>query len=303
MKIDTIGIIPPSLAGRGEPRFEFPLHPPSRSETMGDLLQAGRICFSPSGKVSPARVNTSTSESSDQQPETGAGCVVTLCTYNDTLPCLLSEILTQLPESRVLVVDDSSPDGTGELADSMAATDPRILVHHRHGVRGLGTATLYAFQAALKLGGEFLVNLDADFSHHPRHLRQLLRTLRTSSADVAIGSRYVQGGKIVGWPIRRHVMSRCINTWARMWMHLSTRDCSGSYRCYRMALLRRIDFSKFRSHGYAVQEELLYRCARAGATFVEVPITFEDRLAGESKINLKEALTAVAIIARCGMER
>ncbi len=251
------------------------------------------------------RVNADTSDSAAVNSAGGANCVITVCTYNEheNLVRLVEGIRAYLPDAWILVVDDLSPDGTGALADELAQQDSRIQVHHRQGPRGLGNATLHAFQAALALNTEYVINLDADYSHHPRHLPELLQALQESGADVAIGSRYVSGGKIEGWPWRRHMMSRCINVWSRFWMKLTPRDCSGSYRCYKTSLLKKVDFESFRSRGYAVQEELLFRCAQAGAQFVEVPITFEDRRAGESKINLKEAVNAVRIIARCGMEK
>lgn len=231
--------------------------------------------------------------------------VVTICTYNEkeNLPRLVEEIFQSLPRCHILIVDDDSPDGTGKLAEEMALHNPQIKCLHRFEERGLGTATLHAFQSALADDYEYLINLDADFSHHPRYLPNLLESLQKSGADVAIGSRYVNGGEIVGWPIKRHLMSRSINIWARFWLNLKTQDCSGSYRCYRCSLLRKIDFTAFRSKGYAVQEELLFRCAQAGARFVETPICFEERHAGQSKINLKEALTAVKTIVQCGLER
>ncbi len=231
--------------------------------------------------------------------------VVTLCTYNESenLPGMLKEIRTVLPEGDILVVDDESPDGTGEIADQMAKTDSHIHVLHRKGERGLGSATLKAFQVSLERDYDLLVNLDADFSHPPRYIPELIEAIQTSRADVAIGSRYVPGGKIIGWPIKRHLMSRCINIWSRLFLRLKVKDCSGSYRCYRCSMMKNIDFDRFRSRGYSVQEELLFRCAQAGAKIVESPITFEERQVGESKINLKEAVRAVFVIARCGWER
>jgi len=231
--------------------------------------------------------------------------VITVCTYNEreNLPRLIETIFSYLPETDILVVDDESPDGTGQLAEEIGSRDSRVKVKIRRGERGLGTATLFGFKTALEAGYSFIINLDADFSHHPRHLPELLAPVKSGAADVAIGSRYIPGGGVKGWPLKRQLMSHCINVWTRVWMRLKPRDCSGSYRCYRGDTLRKIDFSRFRAKGYAVQEELLFRAARAGARFQEVPIMFEDRVVGESKINLKEAVTAVQVIARCGLER
>ncbi len=231
--------------------------------------------------------------------------VVTICTYNerDNLGRLLTTIRETLPQADIMVVDDNSPDGTGDLADERAQADPAIHVLHRYNERGLGTATIHAFQQALERGYDILINLDADFSHDPKYFIDLLTALDDQQADVAIGSRYVESGGVQGWPLKRKFMSSAINAWSRFWLGLKTRDCSGSYRAYRCALLRKIDFSKFLSQGYSVQEELLYRCAQAGATFTEVPIVFVDREVGTSKINLSESMKAVWLIARCGCER
>ncbi|MCG6156676.1 polyprenol monophosphomannose synthase [Rubinisphaera margarita] len=230
--------------------------------------------------------------------------VVTVCTYNESenIGRLLTEIRSSLPEADILVIDDESPDGTGQVVLDRAASDPKVYLHSRHGERGLGSATLFAFQHVIAQDYDILINLDADFSHHPRYLPELVKALQTTDADVAIGSRYVASGSIKGWPLKRHIMSKSINFWARSWMGLPIRDCSGSYRAYRCDLLRKVDFSEFRSRGYSVQEELLFRCARGGAKFTEVPIEFVDREVGESKINMNEAMKAVWIIARCGLE-
>ncbi len=231
--------------------------------------------------------------------------LITLCTYNEAenLPRLLGELRSVLPQGDILIIDDDSPDGTGKIADEKAAADSHIRVVHRKGERGLGSATLKAFQLSLERNYDLLINMDADFSHPPRYIPALIDALQTEQADVAVGSRYVPGGKIVGWPLKRHLMSRCINIWSRIFLGLKARDCSGSYRCYRCSMLRKIDFSRFRSRGYSVQEELLFRCAQVGAKIVESPIVFEERRLGDSKINMKEAIRAVFVILRCGLER
>lgn len=230
---------------------------------------------------------------------------MTICTYNESenLSRLVKEIHAVAPLVDILVVDDDSPDGTGKLADQLAKENSRIHVIHRIGERGLGTAMLKALEHCIDAGYDLLINMDADFSHHPRYIPEIIQALHDSNADVSIGSRYVPGGKIVGWPLKRHFMSRCINIWSRLCLGLKTRDCSGSYRCYRCSMLRQIDFSRFRSRGYSVLEELLFRTAQVGAKIVESPIIFEDRQKGESKINLKEAVWAVFIILRCSLER
>jgi dolichol-phosphate mannosyltransferase len=228
--------------------------------------------------------------------------LVTLCTFNEAenIRQLIPEIQHFAPHAEVLVIDDNSPDGTGRLADEMAARDPRIHALHRPGKLGLGTATLAGMRYALEHGFECLINMDADFSHHPRHIPALLDLMQ--SVDVAIGSRYVPGGGVVGWGLWRHFMSQGINWYARLLLRLRTRDNSGSYRCYRVAKLRELDFSKFRARGYAFQEEVLYRCRRIGCRFGETPITFEDRRYGQTKINYREVVSALWVILRLGWE-
>ncbi|RPI82492.1 MAG: polyprenol monophosphomannose synthase [Planctomycetaceae bacterium] len=227
--------------------------------------------------------------------------LVTLCTYNerDNLIALLPEIWRFVPTADILVVDDNSPDGTGQLVEDWSRRDARVRVLRRPGKLGLGTAILAALQYAVERDYDWVLNLDADFSHPPRFIPALLAC--RDHADLVIGSRYVPQGDIVGWPVRRHLMSRAINFYARWLLWLSTRDCSGGYRCYRVSTLRKLDLSKLRSHGYAVQEELLFHLNRAGARFAETPITFEERRYGASKINLGEGLQAAWIILRLGV--
>jgi dolichol-phosphate mannosyltransferase len=224
--------------------------------------------------------------------------LVSLCTYNerDNLVTLIPEIWRFVPRAEILIVDDNSPDGTGSLADEWAARDARVHVVHRPGKLGLGTATLAALSYAVQHDYTLVLNLDADFSHHPRFIPSILAALE--SADVVIGSRYVVGGGAVGWGLRRHLMSRAINTYARVLLRLKTRDNSGAFRCYRVAKLRELKFDRFVARGYAIQEELLYRCRKIGCRFAEVPIVFEERRYGKSKINLGEAVAAGWIILR-----
>ena len=228
--------------------------------------------------------------------------LVTLCTYNEreNLGEIIPEIFRFAPHANILAIDDNSPDGTGQLADELAAQDSRVHVLHRAGKLGLGTATLAGFAYAIEQGYDLLINLDADFSHHPRHLPALLECM--SRADVSIGSRYVVGGGVVGWGLKRHLMSQGINWYARLLLRLRTKDNSGSYRCYRIAKLRELDLSKFRARGYAFQEEVLYRCRRIGCRFEETPIMFEDRRYGESKINLREVIEALRVLLVLGWD-
>ena len=232
----------------------------------------------------------------------GHSLLVSLCTYNehDNLEPLIAAIHEHAPDADVVVIDDGSPDGTGQLADRLADADPRIHVEHRAQKLGLGTALLAAIDYALEHDYEYLLNLDADFSHHPRYIPALRAAM--DQADVAIGSRYVDGGEIEDWGAQRKVMSWLINTYARSLLRLPLRDTSGSFRCYRLSELRKLDFSLFKARGYAVLQELLYRCRRMDCTFAEVPITFENRRHGQSKINYREVAAALSVIFRLGVE-
>ena len=200
-------------------------------------------------------------------------------------------ILEHAPDAHVMVIDDNSPDGTGRIADEIAANDERVLVTHRTGKLGLGTATVSGLRYAIDNNYTYVLNLDADFSHHPKHIPALRECM--NRCDVAIGSRYVAGGGVIGWGLKRHFMSRAINFYARFFMGLKTKDNSGSYRCYRVSKLDRLDFDLAKARGYAFQEEILYRCRRVGCTFEETPITFDDRRLGYSKINWKEVVAAL----------
>jgi dolichol-phosphate mannosyltransferase len=163
---------------------------------------------------------------------------------------------------------------------------------HRAGKLGLGTATIAGLRHALQNGYACAITMDADFSHDPRHLPELMEAL-ARGADVAIGSRYVDGGRIEGWPWQRRWISRCVNGFARRWLRLPVRDTSGAYRAYRAEILRRVALETVRAKGYAVFEELLFVLRRAGARFEEVPITFVDRQFGQSKVSWREAVRSL----------
>ncbi len=229
--------------------------------------------------------------------------LVTLCTYNEreNLEPLVDQIINVAPDVDVLVIDDNSPDGTGQLADTIARQHPQVHVLHRPLKQGLGKATLAGLHVALEQGYDYWLNMDADFSHAPQDIPALLGGMQ--EADVVIGSRYVAGGGTVGWGIKRHLMSRTINLYARLLLGLKTKDNSGAFRCYRLSRLRELDLSRFLATGYAVQEELLYRCRRVGCRFREVPITFRDREHGQSKINRKEAVLAIWVLLQLAGER
>jgi dolichol-phosphate mannosyltransferase len=230
-----------------------------------------------------------------------ARILIALATYNerDNLAPLLAEIHKTVPAADLLVIDDNSPDGTGRLADELAAGNPHLHVLHRPGKLGLGTAILAAMRYALEHNFDLFVNMDADFSHHPRYLPALLAGM--DDQDVMIGSRYVSGGGSENWPLSRRLMSRSINTLVSLLMRIPARDCSGAYRCYRVSKLRESQLERVRSRGYSFQQEVLYRCRKAGCKIGETPIIFENRRAGKSKVNIREAVRSIAMIFRIGV--
>lgn len=228
--------------------------------------------------------------------------LVAVATYNEieTLPSLVDAIQAALPYADLLVVDDKSPDGTGEWADGRASADKRVSVVHRAGKLGLGSATFEAMRWAIARDYEVLCTLDADWSHPPERLPDLVAAL--DQADVAIGSRYSPGGAIRDWPIGRRVMSRVVNVSARRLLRVPVRDLSGAFRAYRVERLKALDFDAMHATGYAYLEEILWRLKHLGATFAEVPITFSERRAGASKINRAEALAAARLLVQLGAQ-
>jgi dolichol-phosphate mannosyltransferase len=203
------------------------------------------------------------------------------------------------PQADIMVIDDNSPDGTGRWCDEQAANEPRLLCVHRSGKLGLGTATIAAMQYAIEHGYDQMLNMDADFSHHPRYIPAILAGME--AADVSIGSRYCPGGGTKDWPFKRRFMSWAVNTYARLLLGLKPKDTSGAFRCYRVEHLKKLDFTKIVSRGYSFQEEILWRLKRAHARMSETPIVFADRERGVSKINQKEALAALWILFRLGI--
>ena len=223
--------------------------------------------------------------------------LIALCTYNErqNVELLIPQLRAAVPEADLLFVDDNSPDGTGRYIAEVSATDPHVKLLHREKKEGLGVAIRAGFTYAVEQGYDLLVNMDADFSHPANVIPRLLTA--AEQHDVVIASRYVAGGGVVGWPVQRRFMSWGINTYVRVLLGLKTRDNSGSFRCYRVELLKRADLSRITCRGYAVFEELLYRLKQAGATFVEIPFTFEERRFGTTKINFQEAFRALGNLA------
>lgn len=224
--------------------------------------------------------------------------LVALATYNEieNLPGLVDTILQKLPAADVLVVDDNSPDGTGRWCDERAQSDRRLRCIHREGKLGLGSATIVALRDGISRGYEVVVTMDADWSHDPEYLPELVAA--TEHADVAIGSRYIEGAGVEGWPWHRRWMSRAINRLSRQLLRLPIRDTSGAFRAYRVGKLKQLDLNQIRAAGYAYLEEILWHFAQIDATFAEVPITFRERRAGKSKINVREAAGKLSTLLR-----
>jgi dolichol-phosphate mannosyltransferase len=197
----------------------------------------------------------------------------------------------------VLVVDDNSPDGTGELADSIARADAGVHVLHRSGKLGLGSAHIAGLHYGVENGYDLVVTMDADGSHNPIHLPALIGAARDCSG-LAIGSRYVPGGSIVGWKRHRLVLSWSANTYARTILGIRIHDCTSGYRCYPRAVIERIDLDRIVADGYAFLIEMLYICLKLRFPVTEVPIRFEDRLAGRSKVSSAEIAKSLALVPR-----
>jgi len=229
-------------------------------------------------------------------PEATPGVWLVLPTYDEAenLEPLLAAVLPRLAATghphRVLVVDDGSADGTGHLAEAIAAREPAVAVLHRPRPAGIGPAYLAGFRAALAGGASLVLAMDADFSHDPADLPRLVAA--AGSADLVLGSRYVPHGRTVGWPLARRVVSRAGCLYARAVLGVGVDDLTSGFRCYRRAVLEAIDLSAIRARGYAFQIEMAYGAARAGFRIEEVPITFRERVAGRSKMTPRIALEA-----------
>jgi dolichol-phosphate mannosyltransferase len=275
----------------------------------GDMLVLAQarcaIWFAPRGSAiacfrdEPAVPDPSAPPSDDSHK-----LLVSLATYNEAgnLRPLVDTIRQFAPRSAILVIDDNSPDGTGRIADELRDALRDVHVIHRPGKLGLGTATLAAVRYAIDNHFDYLLNLDADFSHPPRFIPDLLRGM--ADHDVMIGSRYVPGGGVEGgFNLKRRLMSSGINGYARLMLGLTSKDNSGAFRCYRVSKLAEIDLDQIRSRGYSFQEEILFWCKAFGCRIGETPILFENRRAGTSKINMREAVSALWILLQLGAGR
>lgn len=227
----------------------------------------------------------------DERPNDQSLAII-IATYNeiDNLPTLVEQLTSLLPDAKILVIDDNSPDGTGKWCDENKIRFPSLHCLHRAGKLGLGSATIEGFRWAIKHGHPFIATMDADFSHDPASLPNLYQKLSRNADEklaAAIGSRYVAGGAIEGWPMFRRLASKAVNRFARLWLGLNTRDNSGAFRVYRTSALKTIGLESIHSKSYAYLEEILYRLKQAGFEFTELPIVFKDRELGVTKTNWK----------------
>ena len=227
--------------------------------------------------------------------------LVSLATYNEraNLELLLPNIVRHWPSADVLVVDDNSPDGTGDLVRELAQRDRRFRLLPRSGKLGLGTAILAGMRYAIEHNYDVFINMDADLSHDPCHLSALLAGMERH--DVMIGSRYVPGGRTVDWPLSRYLISRMVNLLVRFLFRFRAKDLSGAYRCYRVSKLREAGLDQVRSRGYSFMQEVLFRCQRVGCRIGETPIVFVERQAGVSKVSLFESMRSLGRLLTLGI--
>ncbi len=229
--------------------------------------------------------------------------VMVVPTYNerDNLAWIVGRLRAAVPQADVLVVDDGSPDGTGAVADELAAEDPQISVLHRTAKAGLGAAYLHGFAVALERGYDVVGEMDADGSHQPEQLPRLLAALE--DADLVIGSRYVRGGSVVNWPMSRKALSMGGNLYARLLLGIPLRDVTAGYRVFRRSTLEKIDLGSVESAGYIFQTDLAFRSLQAGLRVVEIPIEFVERVRGESKMSRDVALESLRRITGWGLRQ
>jgi dolichol-phosphate mannosyltransferase len=233
-------------------------------------------------------------------PAVGTGAWVVLPTYEEAenLPGIAFAILAALPGATLLVVDDNSPDGTGRIADDLAKSEPRIRVRHRPGKQGIGRAYLDGFHVARDAGATVICQMDADWSHDPTMLPRLLAPITDDGADLVIGSRYVKGGRVLDWGLGRRLISRCGSLFARTVLSLRPHDLTGGFKAWRASTLAAIPSEGVHAGGYVFQIEMTYRAARGGARIREVPITFQDRRVGRSKMSRRIIAEALLVVVR-----
>jgi dolichol-phosphate mannosyltransferase len=231
-------------------------------------------------------------------PPAGPRIWIIVPTYNerDNVGPITEAILGAVPEAHVLIVDDGSPDGTGEFADELARANAAIAVLHRQAKQGLGRAYVAAFEDLLERGADVIVQMDADFSHPVRYLPDLLGPIAAGDADVVLGSRYVQGGHIPRWNVFRRLVSRGGSLFASVVLLMPYRDLTGGFKAWRAEVLEEIDLDRLHAGGYAFQIETTFRARLAGARIVEVPITFEERRVGQSKMSMAIFMEAFRLV-------
>ena len=224
-------------------------------------------------------------------------------TYNEraNIERFVASVRAAAPEADLLIVDDASPDGTGELADQIAARDPKVRVLHRPGKLGLGTAYVEAFTKGLREGYDLFFEMDADGSHDPRYLADFFRAV-DEGADVVVGSRNIPGGGVEGWGLGRHVLSKGGSLYSRIILGVPIRDMTTGYKAFTRRALETIGLSDIRSNGYSFQIEMTYRALQRGLKVVEVPIVFVDRMVGQSKMSRRIFLEAVGVVWRLRLE-
>jgi dolichol-phosphate mannosyltransferase len=234
----------------------------------------------------------------------GAGTWVVLPTYDeaDNIRPVSEAILAALPGATLLVVDDDSPDGTGRIADDLAAADGRIRVRHRAAKQGLGRAYLDGFRIALEGGAEVVVQMDADFSHDPTALPSLIGPVVDGTADLVIGSRYTTGGGVLDWGLGRRVISRGGSLFARTVLGLGPHDLTGGFKAWRAGTLAAVPFDGVHAGGYVFQIEMTFRASRAGARVREIPIVFRDRRSGQSKMSRRIVVEALVVVVQLRLE-
>ena len=269
---------------RSAVRVQFKLHPLNFQRPRQPLDRPQRSPADYRESHNGAYLTTVLDSSPDASPP---HCLVIVPTYNEAanIERLIADVLAQGSQFDILIVDDDSPDGTGDMVAELATEMPRVHLLKRSGKRGLGSAYVEGFQQALRMGARYICQMDADFSHQPRYLSQLLVNAE-QGVDVVLGSRNIPFGRVENWSLTRKILSKGGSLYARTVLGLPIRDCTGGFKCFRAAALRQIDLTAIQSNGYAFQVELNYRCYRAGLQMLEIPIIFPDREAGESKMSL-----------------
>ncbi len=222
--------------------------------------------------------------------------LIIIPTYNerDNIEQIVAQVLEKHSSIDVLIVDDGSPDGTGEVADAMSKENSRILVIHRKNKSGLGTAYVAGFKFAIDKGYDYIFEMDADFSHDPKYIPEFLNAIK--EADLVIGSRYISGVNVINWPMSRLLLSYYANVYSRIITGLPVRDATGGFKCFRRQVLEAIDLDQVQSNGYSFQIEMSFRAKRKGFSIKEIPIVFEDRRLGQSKMSKKIVREAIWMV-------